>query len=133
MPSTSLEILGQAASRAVSKPAELRHMVDTSWDWLSTHAAEILLAIIAGIILYSGMTLLKRALSRLHDPHGSEGQILDLLGRTFSRTTHLFMMLAAARLVVGYANPPELLLTTVRFLFTIIAVFQAAIWAREFI
>jgi small-conductance mechanosensitive channel len=41
--------------------------------------------------------------------------------------------MAAARLVAGYASPPAWLLTTISFLFTVIAVFQGAIWAREFV
>src|SRR3546814_2816 len=36
-------------------------------------------------------------------------------------------------LVVSYANPPQMVLKTVAFLFTIAAVFQCAIWAREII
>jgi len=43
------------------------------------------------------------------------------------------MTMAAARLVSGYAHPPEAVETTINFLFTVAAVFQGAIWAREFI
>src|SRR3546814_16541050 len=59
--------------------------------------------------------------------------LANVAGRAFARTTHFFMAMVAARLVVSYANPPQMVLKTVAFLFTIAAVFQCAIWAREII
>jgi len=56
-----------------------------------------------------------------------------VVGRAFSRTTHFFMIMVSARLVAGYATPPDLLLRTIQFLFTVATVFQCAIWLREII
>jgi small-conductance mechanosensitive channel len=67
---------------------------------------------------------------------GQPGDTLGLsnvIGRAITRTTHFFMIMIAARLVVTYANPPQSLFKTVAFLFTIASVFQGAIWAREII
>jgi small-conductance mechanosensitive channel len=56
-----------------------------------------------------------------------------ILGRTVAKTGHFFIIMVAAKLVSGYANPPEMIWKTINFLFTLAAVFQAAIWAREVI
>lgn len=113
--------------------AELRHMVHLSQQWLSSHIVPILLATMVGLALYLVMALVRRSLARRRRVEHGQPDMAAILVRTFSRTTHIFMILAAARLVVGYAYPPELIFTTIRFLFTIAAVFQGAIWTREFI
>jgi small-conductance mechanosensitive channel len=50
-----------------------------------------------------------------------------------AKTGNLFMVAVAARLVVSYAGAPPPVAETIKFLFTIIAVIQGAVWAREFI
>jgi small-conductance mechanosensitive channel len=112
---------------------ELRHLVRQSVHWLGTHAAQIAIALVVGIALYLLMNLVKRSLCRLREKAGDDIGLATLLARTFSRTTHFFMAMAAARLVTGYASPPEPVAMTIRFLFTVAAVFQGAIWAREFL
>ncbi len=112
---------------------ELRHMIRLSLDWLSTHAAPILIAALAGLLLYLGMAFIRSRLACAQEEPQSQADIPAILRRTFARTTHIFMATAAARLVVGYAYPPEPIFMTVRFLFTVAGVFQGAIWAREFI
>lgn len=108
-------------------------MVHLSQQWLSSHIVPILLATMVGLALYLVMALVRRSLARRRRVEHGQPDMASILVRTFSRTTHIFMILAAARLVVGYAYPPELIFTTIRFLFTIAAVFQGAIWTREFI
>ena len=117
----------------VSKPVALREMAQTGIDWVNVHATEIATAVAAGILLYFFFNLIRRWAKRLRNRPGDEASVTTIIGRTFARTTHLFMALLAARLVASYANPPETMLATIRFLFTIAAVFQCAIWAREFI
>lgn len=112
---------------------ELRHLVRQSLHWISTHAVHIALAIIVGACLYLLMNVVKRSLCRMKTKVGEEAGFATLLARTFSKTTHFFMAMASARLVSGYAHPPEAVETTIGFVFTIAAVFQGAIWAREFI
>lgn len=124
--------IAEQITAVVDKPIAFRDMVNDAIHWFSNHAAQIAIAIFVGFTIYLALAFVKRMLSRLRDADNA-GNFGSLLGRTFSKTTHLFMGLAAARLVVGYANPPELVLMTIRFLFTIIGVFQGAIWARELI
>jgi len=132
-----IAIVAQSAaadsSGLAAKSDQLKASASGVVNWVSDHAIEILFAVAAGFILYLGMVTIKGLLSRLHNPENSEQSVISLIGRTFSRTTHLFMLVTAIRIVVGYIDPPALVFTTVNFVFTVVAAVQAAIWAREFI
>jgi len=108
------------------------HLIDDISNWVDVHRLQILIAIGAGILVYLLLNFLrsigKRIALRQHSPG-----LLMMVGRAISRTSHIFMMIVAARLVAGYANPPLALMTTISFLFTIVAAFQVAIWLREII
>lgn len=56
-----------------------------------------------------------------------------VLGRTAARTMRSFILLLSVYAVVGIANPPAAVSTVITVLFTVVAVFQGAIWARELI
>jgi len=56
-----------------------------------------------------------------------------VLGRTAARTMRSFILLLSLYAVVGIANPPAAVGTVITVLFTVVAVFQGAIWARELI
>ena len=102
------------------------------YAWLASHWFNIVIAFGVGICLYFMLSLLRGIGPRLYRRSAAGGFGL-VLGRAVARTSHLFMMLVAARLVVGYANPPEWLHDTIRLLFTIVSVFQVAIWVREIV
>ena len=100
--------------------------------WLAVHWLQIAIAVGAGILIYLALHflrgLVKRFCRREHEPG-----LLTVAGRAAQRTSHLFMIIVAARLVAGYASPPDLVMATVRFLFTVAAVIQVAIWIREIV
>lgn len=102
-------------------------------QWLTLHWWEIVVAISAGIVIYLVLATLRRLASRLHNRPGRSITAVDIVGRVLARTSHLFMIMVAARLVVGYANPPSTVYGTVAFLFTVAAALQAAIWVREIV
>lgn len=56
-----------------------------------------------------------------------------MIGRAVTKTTNYFIVMVAIRVVDGYAQTPPALDGLVTFLFTIAAVLQGAIWARELI
>jgi small-conductance mechanosensitive channel len=56
-----------------------------------------------------------------------------ILGRALARTNNFFIVAVAARLVTRFGGAPGEVQDAVGFLFTIAAVVQAAIWAREII
>jgi len=133
MTATSSKADIDTISSAVATSPELDIVKKNTIDWFVNHSTEIIVAIIAATIIYLVMTLVKRGLSKLRHHTEDDTDFAALIGRTAARTTHLFMALAAARLVVSYTSPPEAIFKTVLFAFTVSAVFQGAIWAREFI
>ena len=111
----------------------LRAMWDSTIAWFQVHYVQILIAIGAAVLIYLALTAL-RELGKRHKGHrGDPLGYTNVLGRAAARTTHYFMVLVAARLVVGYADAPPALAKTIGFLFTIATVLQAALWAREII
>ena len=115
------------------KPPNLGEMWRATVNWFSVHSLQILIAVGAGVLIYLALATLREFGKRFKGRAGDMIGFSNVVGRAVARTTHFFMVMVAARLVVGYANPPQMVLKTVVFLFTIAAVFQAAIWAREII
>ena len=111
----------------------MREMWDSTIAWFSTHSLQILIAIGAGVALYMLLTALRQVGKRWRGKPGDTLGFANVAGRAVARTTHFFMVMVAARLVAGYARPPELLFKTIVFLFTIAAVFQVALWTREIV
>lgn len=110
-----------------------RELLVSSIDWFQGHWLQILIAIGAASLIVLALAALKRWGKSYceHQPvlTGWSG----VLGRAIARTGTFFMVMIAARLVVSYADAPPAVNTTVNFLFTVAAVFQAAVWAREII
>lgn len=115
------------------RPPNLVEMWHSTVHWFSLHSLQILIAVGAAVVIYSLLTALRGLGGRLKGSPGDTLGFANVAGRAFARTTHFFLGVVAARLVVSYANPPQMVLKTVVFLFTIAAVFQCAIWAREVI
>ena len=88
---------------------------------------------LGGAAIYFVLRTLRGLGERLcrRDPNGAGWA--TIFGRVISKTGNIFMIAVAARLVVNYSAAPAPVANTIVFLFTIIAVVQAAIWAREFI
>jgi small-conductance mechanosensitive channel len=91
------------------------------------------IAILAATAIYFVLRTLRGFGRRLCQRDESGTGWPTIIGRVIAKTGNLFMIAVSARLVVNYAAPPEIVAQAVRFLFTIIAVVQAAVWAREFI
>ncbi|SCW57305.1 Small-conductance mechanosensitive channel [Sphingobium faniae] len=115
------------------QPLNLRRDWDLMTHWISDHAIQILIAMGAAVALYLLLTAVRSFGTRIKGRPGDHLGLSNVLGRTFARTTQFFMVMLSAWLVAGYADPPAALYRTIVFLFTIAAVFQAAIWLREVI
>ncbi|WP_150290502.1 mechanosensitive ion channel family protein [Sphingobium estronivorans] len=115
------------------RPPNLTEMWHATIHWFSLHSVQILIAIGAAVVIYTLLTALRGIGGRFRGAPGDTLGLANVAGRAFARTTHFFMAAVAARLVVSYANPPQMVLKTVAFFFTIAAVFQCAIWTREII
>lgn len=101
-------------------------------QWLNAHWGEVAIAFVAALVIYLILNAM-RSVGKRFARRGETVGLATVIGRAVARTSHPFMALAAARLVMGYANPPEWLAGTISFLFTVVAAFQVALWLREIV
>lgn len=103
-------------------------------QWFAHHWGRILVAGVVALaivaVLYAVRSLAVRFCNR--DRPGKHDWWL-IFGRTFAKTTRSFIVLAAVQSVVAIADPPQIVASIFTGLFTIVAVLQGAIWARELI
>ncbi|NNM78253.1 mechanosensitive ion channel [Sphingomonas sp. ID1715] len=118
------------------RPSVRQQMTDM-WDgtslWFQQHFLEILVGVAAGAVIVIVMHALRRLGSRLCERDRSGTGWATVFGRAIDKTSNLFILAAAAKLVDGYAQPPEMVQQTIDFVFTVAAVIQVAIWAREIV
>jgi small-conductance mechanosensitive channel len=103
-----------------------------SMVWLDNHSLQILIAAAIATGVFFLLVGLRRLGMKLCNKEDHTGW-LSVIGRAISRTGTFFMIMVSARLVSGYAQTPDMVARTITFLFTVSAVFQAAIWAREIV
>jgi small-conductance mechanosensitive channel len=102
-------------------------------DWFHAHWLQIAIATAAAIAVYLLLNLLRGWGLRLCRRGNGTANWYSIGGRAVARTGQNFMILTAARLVLSYANAPPSVGATIVTLFTISAVFQAAVWLREIV
>ncbi|MCD2315343.1 mechanosensitive ion channel family protein [Sphingomonas sp. IC-11] len=116
---------------------DVQQQISTFWissvDWFGAHWLQIAIALAIGTTIALALLWLRglgpRLAGRSHTGKGWSA----VFGRAIERTSTFFIIMVAAQLVAGYADPPVIVATTINFLFTLAAVFQAATWARELI
>ncbi len=123
----------KTADPTVIPRVDLQGYVQSVIDWFAIHWLQIAIALVAGTLIYLGLSAMRGWAKRLQPKIGERLTFARIAGRCAARTSHFFMMMVAAKLVAGYANPPEMVNRTIVFLFTVSAAFQVAIWAREII
>ena len=102
-------------------------------NWLTTHSAQILIGIAAGLVIFILLYGLKWVGVRICGADPTQTHWRTIIGRVLARTRLWFMAAAAARLVVGYAEAPELIHDTINAIFVVTTTLQVALWAREII
>lgn len=126
-----------AEQSAMLSGEKLRAQTQALWSdsvaWLSTHWLQILIAIGVAAAIVAILHGARRWGMKLCENKTGPAGWGTILGRAVSRTGNFFIIMTAAKLVSGYAQPPEMVAKTIDFLFTLAAVFQAAVWAREII
>lgn len=113
--------------------AQTSTLAQDSAAWVQTHWLSIVIAAGIGIGIFFVLHALRAWGMRLCRRGDGVANWYSILGRAISKTGNFFIIMTAVRLVTGYANPPAIVASTAGFLFTIAAVFQAAIWLREII
>lgn len=127
-----------AAEKTAKVTSESVQMqAQTLWNdsiaWLGSHWLQILVAVGIATAIVAILHVLRRWGMKLCDKSVGPAGWGTIIGRTIARTGNFFIIMVAAKLVSGYAQPPEMVAKTIDFLFTLAAVFQAALWAREII
>ncbi|CAN5535653.1 hypothetical protein BH09PSE4_BH09PSE4_19570 [soil metagenome] len=112
---------------------QVRDLVTSSNVWLQQHWLQILASVGAATLIVLALFAVRRLGVKLCERDPNRRGWGTIFGRAVTKTGTFFIIMTAAKLVVGYANAPEAVATTINFLFTIAAVFQAAVWAREII
>lgn len=103
------------------------------WIWVQANWLQILIAAGAAVGIVLALYAVRAWALKLCQRGNGAGNWYSIIGRAIGKTSNFFILMVAVRLVSGYARTPAALDTTVSFLFTIAAVFQAAIWVREII
>ncbi|PAX09813.1 mechanosensitive ion channel protein MscS [Sphingomonas lenta] len=122
-----------AAFDTTAVRAETREFFLSGWTWIEGHWLQILIATGFGLLIVLALQGIRRLGERLCARDTSLFGWGRVLGRALARTNNLFIVAVAARLVTRYGGAPREVDEAVGFLFTVAAVFQAAIWAREII
>ncbi len=130
-----------AAAAAARKPTidtarvqdQAESLINSSLSWLHTHWLQILIGIGAGIAVAAALFWLRGLGPRIVARSRTGTGWSAVFGRAVERTHGFFIVMLSAKLVVGYAGAPADVASTVTFLFTVAAVFQVAVWAREII
>lgn len=102
-------------------------------EWFQNNWLQIIIAAAIGVALAALLYGLRRLALRICRPDLPHTDWRTIIGRTVDKTGGFFIVMVAIRLVDGYADAPPAVDKLVNFLFTIAAVFQGAIWARELI
>ncbi len=102
-------------------------------DWIASNQLELLIALGAGTLIFLALTGLKKWAVSWSNDAPDRASIRAIIARAVSRTSRFFRFMVSAELVAASANTPQFLANIIVFLFTISAVFQVAIWAREII
>ena len=113
--------------------SQLQDLLTVSYTWLMEHWLEIIIAGVVATAIVAALIFLRRLGHRLCSNSPSLAGWGAVFGRAIVKTGNFFIVMVAAKLVAGYANAPPQVAMTINFLFTVAAVFQAAIWAREII
>jgi len=99
-------------------------------QWLNAHGADIVLGLVFAAALVAGMLAARTfgvALCR------RRGRWRMVLGRALAKTSIVFMVALAAKLVASQWGAPPLAARAIQIFFVIAFAFQAAGWARELI
>ena len=125
-----------ASHPAADLRSQAAEFYDATVAWFTTHWLQILIAAGAGVALFIVLHFVKSLGKRLCARDTSHTGWGTVFGRALAKTGNFFIAMAAAQIVVSvaqFAQAPAGIVSTAHFLFTIAAVFQGAIWAREII
>ncbi len=117
----------------INAHAQIGRLTAGTIGWLRTDSVAALIGVASAVVLAAVFFGLRFAVRRLlgsgHDVTTWQGFAARMVGRTRS----FFLGALAADIAAQVAAPPGELLAFIRFVFTVSAAVQGAIWVREFI
>lgn len=113
--------------------SQVHGLAKTTIDWIGDYWLQVLISVGVGTAIVLALHLARRLGEKLCERDAQLHGWGIVFGRAIARTGNVFIVLLASKLVIGFANPPADVARVINFLFTIFAVFQAALWARELI
>ncbi|MGY4396741.1 small-conductance mechanosensitive channel [Sphingomonas sp. UYAg733] len=132
----SSNITAAASARKIDSTSfddQAQSLVNVSLVWVQTHWLQIIIAIGVATAIVLALHFARHLGNKLCERSPGTAGWGKVFGQAIGKTGNFFIIMVAAKLVSGYANAPPQISTTINFLFTLSAVFQAAIWAREII
>ncbi len=102
-------------------------------DWVTSHANQIIFAVIAGTVIIAALHGAKLFGIWLCRPGRAPGRWPEVIGRALAKTRLWFMIAVAGQVIVWLGRAPAEVTTPIHALFIIAAVLQAAIWIRSLI
>jgi small-conductance mechanosensitive channel len=102
-------------------------------EWLAANSVDLLLASIAAILIALALMGLRAFGARLVADRSDDLHWRIIVGRVLSRTSTLFILIAAAEIVAHNADTPPALQRAMDIAFTIAATLQGAVWLRELV
>ena len=114
---------------------QVRGLLTATFQWVGSHWLQIIVAVGVASAIVIALHFLRRLGRTYCDRQSGPAGWGTVLGRAVVRTGNFFMVMAAAKIVAtaNFAATPAEVSTTINFLWTLAAVFQAAVWAREII
>ncbi len=118
-------------------PEAIAPRLQSYWDalnmWVQTNYVELGIAVAAAIIVFIGLSWLKRIAANIARASEHRAHLKSIIARTLARTSKFFRVMVSIELVNQIANAPAALAHFIDILFTIAIVIQVAIWLREII
>ncbi|MBL8652045.1 MAG: mechanosensitive ion channel family protein [Sphingopyxis sp.] len=125
------------ASPATENPSspldDLRYWWDASVVWVNSHWLQIGIALGTGLLIYFLLSLVRTFALKHAQSATSDYTFSHIAGRVIHKTKSIVLAIVSIRLVVGYAQPPALILNSIQVIFTVAVGLQVAIWAREIV
>lgn len=126
---------GNAAATSADLTTGFGDTLTRGWDaaraWLSSHTTEILIAFAIGAAIYLALHAVKRFATNRARKSDEPYRFGTIVWRVLGKTSELVILITAIRLVSSYARVPAPVERIIAVLFTVAAVMQVAIWARE--